>query len=186
MAQDLRKLFKNEEKISSMKMPEGHEARFLSKLDDQLPDNKPVGRFTFFNIAAAVVVLIGLSFAAYKMTSEQPSVTPEAIVSTKSIGEISPELKKVEDYYLANINLELSKLKYSPENKELFDGYVHRLGELSTEYERLSKELIESGPNEQTVTALIDNLKLRLNLMHRLKEKLNELNNDQSFEEIQG
>lgn len=185
MAQDLRELFKNEQKISSMKMPEGHEARFLSKLDDQLPGNGPKRRFTFFNIAASVVVLIGLSFGAYKMTSVKPSVSPDEVVSTKSLGEISPQLKKVEDYYLANINLELSKLQYSPETKELFDGYVHRLGELSTEYDRLSNELIESGPSEQTVTALIDNLKLRLNLLYRLKEKLNELNTDQSFEGIQ-
>ncbi|MBT8253086.1 MAG: hypothetical protein KJN68_03880, partial [Bacteroidia bacterium] len=114
-------------------------------------------------------------------------VTPaEEVVSTKSLGEISPELKKVEDYYLASINLELSKLKYTPETKELFDGYVNRLGELALEYERLSNELIQSGPTEQTVTALIDNLKLRLDLMYRLKEKLNELNNDFSVEDLQG
>jgi hypothetical protein len=63
---------------------------------------------------------------------------------------------------------------------------VQRLGELSDEYERLSDELFQSGPNEQTVTALIDNLKLRLNLLYRLKEKLNELNNSENeFEKIQ-
>ena len=28
-------------------------------------------------------------------------------------------LKRVEDYYLASINLELSKVKLTPENKEL-------------------------------------------------------------------
>ncbi|NNL32405.1 MAG: hypothetical protein HKO80_04275, partial [Flavobacteriaceae bacterium] len=106
------------------------------------------------------------------------------VANTSSLGEISPQLKKVEDYYLANINLELSKLEYSPENKELFDGYVSRLGELSTAYEQLSQELLNNGPNEQTVTALIDNLKMRLNLLYRLKEKLNELNDDSSFEEI--
>mgnify|MGYP000968125522 CR=1 FL=1 len=64
------------------------------------------------------------------------------------------------------------------ENKELFDSYIVRLEELNNEYKRLSIELTESGPNELTVSALIDNLKLRLNLLYRLKEQLNELNTE--------
>ena len=102
----------------------------------------------------------------------------------KSLGDISPDFKKVEDYYLANINIELSKVKQTPENKELFDGYVMRLAELNQEYKRLSVELTDHGPNELTVSALIDNLKLRLNLLYRLKEQLNDLNT--SEERING
>ncbi len=67
MAQDIRKLFKNENKRSSHRMPEGHEKRFLNKLDDALPaesDNRSL--FSFMRIAASIVVLIGLSFGAYK------------------------------------------------------------------------------------------------------------------------
>lgn len=184
MAQDLKKLFEKEQKMSTLKMPEGHEDRFIDKLDRSFPEHQSTRWFTFFNMAASVVVLIGLSFAAYHMYDESEVSPEKQVVDSTSIGEISPQLKKVEDYYLANINLELSKLKYNPENKELFDGYVRRLGELSSAYEVLSEELIKGGPNEQTVTALIDNLKLRLNLMYRLKEKLNELNEDSSFEEV--
>lgn len=186
MAQDLKKLFKNEQQMSTQKMPKGHESRFLEKLDNQLPEQSSGRRFTFFSMAASVVIVLGLSFAGYQYFKGTPVEPAEVVGNTQSIEDISPQLKKVEDYYLANINLELSKLEYSPENKELFDGYVHRLGELSKEYDLLSKELFESGPNEQTVTALIDNLKLRLNLMYRLKEKLNELNKDTGYEEIQG
>ena len=186
MAQDLRTLFKNEQKVSNEKMPDGHEARFLSKLEEQLPEQSSGRRFTFFSIAASVVVLIGFAFAMTQLSTDKPIESPEVVNNSKSLEEVSPELKKVEDYYLASINLELSKMEYSPENKELFDGYLKRLGELSTEYDLLAQELINSGPNEKTVTALIDNLKLRLNLMYRLKEKLNELNNANGFEQTQG
>jgi hypothetical protein len=89
---------------------------------------------------------------------------------------VSPDLKKVEDYYIANINLELSKVKLTKDNKEVFDGYIAQLEELNKEYKRLTVELTENGPNELTVSALIDNLKWRLNLLHRLKEQLNQLN----------
>jgi len=184
MAQDIRKLFEEENKLHTHHMTEGHEKRFLKKLDEALPaDSVKRSSFSFMRIAASVVLLIGLSFGAYKFF-ESPPVESQQVVSAeesekdtklKSLGDISPDLKKVEDYYLANINLELSKVKLTPENKELFDGYVVKLEELNKEYERLSIELTENGPNELTVSALIDNLKLRLNLLYRLKEQLQDL-----------
>ena len=185
MAQDLRNLFENEDKDSRLKMSEGHEANFLKKLDIALPEETSIkNRFSVLQIAASVVVLIGLTFGAYKFSQQPKSIDNQVVDNQnqtsknqlKSLGDISPDLKTVEDYYLANINLELSKIKQTPENKELFDGYVVRLAELNEEYKRLSIELTENGPNELTVSALIDNLKLRLNLLYRLKEQLHDLN----------
>lgn len=182
MAQDIRKLFENEQKVSNDRMPKGHEARFLQKLDRELPLPPKQSIFTFLNIAASVVILIGLSFGAYKFMGTSPNDPTETVIVNSEkespLGKLSPQLKKVEDYYLANINLELSKIEVTPETKELFDGYLERLEELNKEYELLSEELMKSGPTEQTINASIDNLKLRLNLMYRLKEKLNELNNE--------
>jgi len=67
-------------------------------------------------------------------------------------------------------------MTYTSETKELFDGYLIQLNELDKEYQKLSLELTESGPSELTVNALIDNLKLRLNLLYRLRSKLQEFN----------
>jgi len=182
MAQDIRKLFKEESKVSNQKMPKGHEVRFLEKLDNALPEQKSRPMFTFLNIAASVVILIGLSFGAYKFMGSTPEeIKGTEVVDTQEespLGKLSPQLKKVEDYYLANINMELAKMEVTPDNKELFDGYLERMEELNTEYSVLADELTTSGPTERTVNALIDNLKLRLNLLYRLKEKLNELNSE--------
>ncbi|MBC2846080.1 hypothetical protein [Winogradskyella flava] len=187
MAQDLRNLFKEDSKEQHIKMSQGHEARFLERLDEALPKKKRPNRFFFLNIAASVVILLGLSFGAYKMLNKPTIDIPEKNVAEttedlKTLGDVSPDLKKVEDYYLASINLELSKVQLTPENKELFDGYVQRLKELNEEYDKLTLELNDNGPNEETLDALIDNLKLRLNLVMRLKEKLQEFN-DESFKE---
>ncbi|MEZ4780876.1 MAG: hypothetical protein R2816_04645 [Flavobacteriaceae bacterium] len=179
MAQDIRKLFEEEPKVGNQKMPKGHEARFLEKLDKELPKQNSRPLFSFLNVAASVVILLGLSFGAYKYFNQPVEIdTPTEVVKTSPLGEISPQLKKVEDYYLANINLELSKMKVTPENKEMFDGYLSQLEELNNEYNVLSNELTTSGSIERTINALIDNLKFRLNLLYRLKEKLNELNNE--------
>lgn len=181
MAQDIRKLFENEQKVGKDKMPQGHEARFLQKLDRELPVQPKRSLFTFLNIAASVVILIGLSFGAMEFIGSEGETKGIEVAGTETespLGKLSPELKKVEDYYLASINLELSKMEITPETKELFDGYLLRLGELNKEYALLAEELTQSGPTEQTINASIDNLKLRLNLMLRLKEKLKELNNE--------
>ena len=185
MAQDIRKLFTNEDKLSKEEMPKGHEMRFLNKLEAELPETKDEGfRFNFMKIAASIVIVLGLGYGAFKFIDKpiEPIKGAEVVNTTseqqdlKSLGDISPDLKKIEDYYMANINLELSKIKITPETKELFDSYVSRLGELNSEYQILSKELTEDGPSERTVDALINNLKLRLNLLYRFKEQLRELN----------
>ncbi|HLT34411.1 MAG TPA: hypothetical protein VKZ98_11510 [Aquaticitalea sp.] len=178
MAQDLKKMF-NEDRLKIQNgMPKGHEARFLKKLDEKRPQTSIKKRFSIWNIAASVVVLLGLSYGAYQFFQAEPVIPEdrEEVVTLKSLGDVSPDLKKVEDYYVANINLELANVELTSENKELFDSYIVRLEVLNKEYQRLSMELTENGPNEWTVNALIDNLKLRLNLLYRLKEQLNELN----------
>lgn len=179
MAQDLKELFKND-KVSGEKMPENHQARFLEKLDEALPKAK-AKKFSWVQIAASVVVLLGLSFGVFKyfqspVIAKTTEIANTKTVDTKTLGDISPGLKKVEDYYLASINLELSKMTYTPETKELFDGYLIQLNTLDKEYQKLSLELTESGPSELTVNALIDNLKLRLNLLYRLRSQLQEFN----------
>ena len=140
----------------------------------------------YLNIAASIIVVLGISYGVVKATGGGPDIEPTTVVedggsaptNITTLGDLSPDLKKVEDYYLASINLELSKIQLTPENKELFDGYISRLEELNKEYDRLTQELTDNGPNELMIDALINNLKLRLNLLYRLKEKLKEFNTD--------
>ena len=60
---------------------------------------------------------------------------------------------------------------------------MQQLSELDKEYQRLTLDLNEAGPTEATITALIDNLQLRLELLFKLKNKLKELKN-QNNEQI--
>lgn len=183
MAQDIRELFK-EDAQTHEKMPINHQDRFLKKLDDAFPIESK-SKFNRLKIAASIVVFLGLGFGAYNFLKQEAPIPNNTIVNTntvetKTLGDVSPGLKKVEDYYLASINLELAKIEYTPETKDLFDGYVVQLEELDKEYKRLSVELTQSGPSELTVNALIDNLKFRLNLLYRLRAQLKELNTSET------
>ena len=185
MAQDIRDLLKGENP-GKAKLSKGHINRFEAMLDKEMPQEK--NSFSWLKIAAIALVLLSVSFFGYQYLSDftgdinNTNTNPIVEVDKKdteipnqiSIGDLSPDLKKVEDYYMAGINLQLASLKIGPENKELVDGYMSQLSILDKEYKKLNLELNKEGPTEATITALIDNLKLRLELLFKLKNKLNE------------
>lgn len=181
MGQDLRELFEKANRENGQQIGPGHEKRFLERLEAEFP-KKHIRYSMFLKVAASVLILIGISLLYVTNSKKVPSTTiveeqdvGKENVGYISLGDLSPDLKKIESYYVTSINLELSKLEILEENKGLVGSYITKLGELDTEYEKLSLELNEIGPNDQTITAMIKNLQLRLQLMHRLKEKLNSL-----------
>ncbi|WP_350290828.1 hypothetical protein [uncultured Croceitalea sp.] len=183
MAQDLRKLFEEQRKKENYQMKKGHEDRFFEKLESEMPKKAGSNAHFWLKIAASLVILVGLASYFYINTTDN-STPKTSIVSTAddekseegiSLGDLSPDLKKVENYYVANINIALAGLEVSDENKDIVDSYMEQLAELNKEYKKLNKELNEIGPNDQTIEALIQNLQLRLQLLKKLKEKLNQL-----------
>jgi len=205
MAQDIKKLFEDyTPKPNSL--PKGHEARFEAKLDNAFtnPSTHKTNPLTLWlKIAAVLVVFLAVSFFGYQQLANNGSIfsintnnsvventteTPNANSTPKiTLANISPDLKKIETYYTAGINVQLASLKITDENKDVVDGYMQRLAQLDKEYAALNTELNNVGPTEATITALIDNLKRRLDLLFRLKNKLKELKtqNNETFKAIQ-
>lgn len=184
MAQDIRDLLKGYEP-KEPKLSKDHEARFESRLKETFKEENP-GNSSFFwiKIAASVIVVLSLGFFGYQSLQDQglgnsPIVETSEGTNTEApnitLGDLSPDLKKVEEFYMTGINVQLASLNKNPENEELINGYLRRLDELNKAYLALNKELNEVGPNEATITALVDNLKLRLELLFKLKNKLKEL-----------
>lgn len=186
MAQDLRELFKNSGE-QRQPMKKGHRDRFLQRLEAHLPRNKKNHRL-HWAVAAGVLALVGLGIHHFvtdydgavvdTVIVDKPNVVPEN--PGISLGDLSPDLKKVEDYYVVNINMELSRLEFSGKNKVVVDSYLKQLGTLGVEYKKLNEELNDMGPNDHTILALIKNLQLRLQLLYTLKEKLNELKSSEN------
>lgn len=182
MAQDLRKLFEEQRKKESYQMKKGHEDRFFEKLENEMPKKASTNTYFWLKIAASVVVLVGLTSYFYINTADDSTQKTTIVINDNekskdgiSLGDLSPDLKKVENYYVANISIALAGLEVSDENKDIVDSYMEQLAELNKEYEKLNQELNEVGPNDQTIEALIQNLQLRLQLLKKLKEKLNQL-----------
>ncbi len=183
MGQDLRDLFKAE-RAKKHRLKEGHEARFSKRLEEAFHTPKK-SRFYLYGIAASIVVLVGLGFVFFQNTATEDPTKTVVIPNNEelqgiSLGDVSPDLKLVETYYVNSINLELASLEMSPDNKVVVDDFMDRLSELNKEYKSLNNELNEVGPNEQTIGALIKNLQLRLQLLLKLKEKLHQLKSSEN------
>ncbi|MFC4094345.1 hypothetical protein [Euzebyella saccharophila] len=183
MSRDIRDLLKTDSANELPKMKIGHEKRFVDRLEKEFPSSS-TKMVAIWAIAASVLILLGIFLFINDPSienSNKPAIVntdkehPEQDTSIK-LGDLSPDLKKIEDYYVANINLELAKLPVSKENEELIEGYMAQLEELNNEYTALSEELNLYGPNDQTITAMIQNLQLRLELLRNLKEELNKIN----------
>lgn len=204
MAQDIRELFKQNQEPEIKQVPEGHSNRFRERLEQRLPKKQSSRHFWIYRMAAVFVVTIGITafllFSANSIGSgveivdgadkqeEQTREQVEAVQKSQpTLADISPQFKKVEEYYLANLNLGLSKLEVTGENKALIDSFMAQLAELDKEYGRLNNELREHGFSGDTVEARIQNLQFRLELMYKLNSKLNELkhNRNEDHNQIQ-
>lgn len=190
MAQDIRDLMKKDLGLPKEGLRAGHESRFEARLNKEfgMAKRKPQGMYLWLKIAAVLVVVIaigGLLLNNPLKQDEAPAVTTTVSNANDEdvlLSDRSPKFKEIEDYYLASINVELAQLKVTDDNKALVDSFMAQLEELNNEYKRLNKDLVEVGVNEETVSALIDNLKLRLDLLFKLKEKLTELKTFRSGE----
>lgn len=187
MAQDLRELFKKEDRRKGLELSEGHERRFEARLNASLGTGKANKTFYWYKIAAILLVVLSIGYFIYNQGSPNKNETQVVNAADKTkpvnveqeqplyLSDVSPAYKKVEDYYLAVIHTELAQLNVTKENKVLIDSFLAQLAELDKEYKRLNEELGNSGVTEQSVAILIENLKLRLDLLVNLKNKLKEL-----------
>lgn len=199
MAQDIRKMFQEDKTLTSDKLNKGHQKRFEAKLEKAFPQEKkgtetPGKKFMVLKIAAVLVVALGVGFIFFTKddmfkgeqvvdTETKSPVEKEEDVPVKKeyhLSDDSPEFKKIENFYLASLNIELAKLEVNDENKALVDSFMDQLAELDKEYKRLNKEISETGLNESSVESLISNLQLRLELLFKLKSKLKEINQSQN------
>ena len=178
MGQDIKKMLQKDSELTTHKLYEGHESRFKSRLDKELPLKN--NQFSFLRIAASFLVLVGVGIFSYQYINNG---TPQEIVKTtenkiNSIADVSPDLKKVENYYLAKINYQISKIKITDENEDLLEVYFSQLADLQKEYKELNAKLkIEEPVNDETIDKLIENLQMRLLLLKQLKKKLNKIEN---------
>lgn len=177
MKVDIREILRKEKTMQEL--PKNHRELFEQRLKKELPKKSNVN-FKFLKIAASILLLLSLALVGYQLSktnSSQKMVQIDATIDKKinSMADISPDLKKVEDYYLTNINYQIAKIKITDQNKDLLEIYLLQLSVLQQEYKELNTNLISKEVSDETLDALIENLQLRLQLLRQLKKKLEKI-----------
>lgn len=192
MAQDIRKMFQEDQSLPVEKLEKSHQNRFEARLEKAFPQKEEIkgrrNKYMLLKIAAVLVVAFGIGlfllnpgnlFTGNEVvetpTSEEPN-EEVPVTNEYQLSDVSPEFKKIEDYYMASLNIELAKLEVNDENRALVDSFMKQLAGLDKEYKRLNAEIEETGLSESSVEAMISNLQLRLELLYKLKNKIKDIN----------
>lgn len=130
---------------------------------------------TVYRVAAAVVVLIGVSLyfvfnreidqTENKMTAQKETVKDDRLVLAK----INPELAETESYYVSQID----QLMEEVENNHLTPEVKVILEQLDAEFNLLKKEMGEQVNSDQIIAALIENYRLKIKLLEKLLNSYN-------------
>lgn len=182
MKQDLRALFEKERDQNRPSLADGHQERFAQLLEEKLPQKKKSSSFRYWMAAASVAVLLGVAGLLYQPSSDGSAGVvdvPSQIekgegvpVKEFELQEVAPEFKKIENFYLASLNIELASLDVNDRNREIVDSFMKQLAGLDQEYQLLNEELYQYGANSQTLEAMVRNLQFRLELLLQVKKRI--------------
>lgn len=148
--------------------PDGHQKRFLDRLNSAQEAKPRTNWWRPLSIAASVVVIIGLGFSLLK--SPQPS---------GELASVSPEMEQTQTFFVTTINSEIEKLKSfeTPETKVMIDDALNQITNLEEEYQLLKKDLVESGNDKRVIYAMISNFQKRIDLLEQVVVIVEEIKN---------
>ena len=150
----------------------GHQNRFLEKLQQQqhtVVDNNPQ-KTSYWKPFLAVAASIVLCFSIFTVIQQQEP-------DLKGLASVSPELSRTQDFFTLAIQNELATLETerSPETEELINDALKQLSVLEVNYEKLTKDLTESGDDKRVVYAMISNFQNRIDVLENVLENIEEV-----------
>ncbi len=175
---DLEKFIKkNRDAFDGAIPPEGHSERFLRKLE-RMEHKENQSRQIFWRIAAAVALIIVAAASVLMPNFNSPA---DVQYGSLSLGDISKEMSDVEFYYNSELARGYESLLLLSENDPEVKSALEELDRLSVVYKELEKQLYESGSHQAVITAMIENFRMRLELIETLEQKKNNSNNKDSI-----
>lgn len=168
---------KEREAFDDAEPVEGHARRFEQRLERNAEKGKPSG-IGFWKIAAAVAVIVAIGLSVLVPQFNSPD---DVQYASMSLGEVSSEMADVEMYYRSQLAEEYDKLDKMSESDPEVAAHLSEIEDLNADYAELEKQLYESGTHEKVVVAMIENFRLRLELLEKLEAKKNETTQNDSL-----
>lgn len=125
--------------------------------------------------AAAVIAFFVLGYTALRYDFKGQK---EEFTSTE-IKKINPELAEVEVYYTSLIEEKRKELKDL--KPEVFQDFEKDFAKLDSSYQQLKKDFFKTPNQEQVSSAMIQNLRLRIEILERQIEILEKINQPSKY-----
>ncbi|MCC9137198.1 hypothetical protein ACFSKU_04305 [Pontibacter silvestris] len=136
--------------------------------------------YVFMRVAVAVLLLIGCGFILFYMKEKAVVRATNTIAATQpaTIKSIAPELVEVETYYTSQISEKKKQLSdYDLKVLGLDESMQidYELARLDSTYQQLKKELYTTPNTDKVVSAMIQNLQIRIEVLNRQLEVLQKI-----------
>ena len=160
-----------------------------AELDDEGAQSDGGNIRKFISWAAAAVLLFGVGYGMFKLGGMQSPIAeeqvevPEKIEQPEiTIASISADMAEVEQYYITEVHEKMDELK----NYEIDEDILAEIEFLQEEFDALKGEIGRSVNPEIIIQAMIDNYRLRLEILENLLEELKEEHRQFKDKEVEG
>lgn len=165
---DLEKFIKEQKEAFDNAEPvAGHRERFERRLD-RIAEKENKSRVMFWRVAAAIIVLVVLCVSVLVPRFNSPS---DVQYGSMTLSDVSSDLADVELYYQSKLSEEYEVIDEMSMSDPVVNSYIEELNLLNTEYALLEEQLYLSGTHEKVVLAMIENFRMRLDLIEKLEEQ---------------
>ena len=129
-------------------------------------------RFFTIKIAAAVILVVALSFITYQVTSLRSN---QQLI----LANIDPNLAKQEAQFQNQIKTYYQVLQKTTYNEDLLTTSFRDLEYIDTLINKYSNDLNQNGPNPKLINSLMDLYQKKIKLLDRM---LNEIEKNKNYE----
>jgi len=154
----------------------GHLERFSRKLELRFGSMTPVKRsiVPYLLKAAVVTLLVTLS----SLWTWDNFIRPDR--TRMALGDISPEYREVENYYLHQVKLmesEIGNIEFM-NDQEHRDMLMNEMKDMDSVYVHLQKELRANPNDERIINAMIEHYQTKLEVMSVIVNQLKAIRNE--------
>jgi len=154
---------------------EGHLERFNRKLESRFNKGSVRRSIVPYLLRAAVVTLL---ITLSSLWTWDHFINPDR--NRMALGDVSPQYREVENYYLHQVNLVESEIvtvdiSSNPEQKEML---YNELKSMDSVYVQLQKELKANPDDERIINAMIEHYQTKLEVMTFIVNQLKSIRNE--------
>ncbi|BAO56390.1 hypothetical protein [Nonlabens marinus] len=175
---DAMKEWFDQQEFDREQLPEGHEERFLARLEtaceeqkqeNRIPNRKSNGRVitmpSILKWSAAAVIAILIGSASFYIGQSQ----------SYELKSVSPAMAKAQSNYVEVIDQQLAALNQlqSPATERIIADAKAKLLKLETDYSKIKADFKTNGDNPAVIDAMIQNFKTRILLLEDARAQIN-------------